>query len=48
MKKYPIVFLLPVALIIIGSTGAFTSISAERTAEIYVAGDDYALLALSP
>jgi hypothetical protein len=46
-KLLPVLAVLAAALIVV-STGAFTSITAERTAEIYVAGDASALLALAP
>jgi len=36
------------ALGIVTATGAFTTVAAERTAEVSVAGDSAALLALSP
>ena len=48
MKKLlPVLAVLAAALIVV-STGAFTSITAERTAEIYVADDATALLTLAP
>ena len=48
MKKLiPVLAVLAAALIAV-STGAFTSIEAERSAVITVAGDDAALLALAP
>ena len=48
MKKLiPVLAVLAAALIAV-STGAFTSIEAQRTAEIYVAGDASALLTLEP
>lgn len=46
-KLLPVLAVLVAALIVV-STGAFTSITAERTAEIYVAGDASALLTLAP
>ena len=48
MKKLlPVLAVLAAALIVV-STGAFTSITAERTAVINVAGDASALLSLAP
>ena len=48
MKKLlPVLAVLAAALIVV-STGAFTSITAERSAVIYVAGDSSALLTLAP
>lgn len=46
-KLLPVLAVLAAALIVV-STGAFTSITAERTAEIHVAGDASALLTLGP
>ncbi len=46
-KLIPVLAVIVAALIAI-SSGAFTSISAERTAEITVAGDASALLTLAP
>ena len=46
-KLLPVLAVLAAALIVV-STGAFTSITAERSAEIYVAGDASALLTLAP
>jgi hypothetical protein len=46
-KIIPVLAVIAAALIAI-SSGAFTSITAERTAEIYVAGDASALLTLAP
>jgi hypothetical protein len=46
-KLLPVLAVLAAVLIVV-STGAFTSITAERSAEIYVAGDASALLTLAP
>ena len=48
MKKILPILALAVAALVVVSSGAFTSVTAERTATINVAGDAGALLALEP
>jgi len=48
MKKAVIMLLIAVSIILISTSGAYTSLSADRTAEISVVSDGNALLALAP
>lgn len=49
MKKIiPVIVVILVAAIVVISTGAFTSVTAERSAVITVAGDSEALLSIVP